>query len=410
MSSAIADRIRVIDIDAHIAEPEDLWTSRVSKKWGERVPHVVKARDCVTESRRLFGDAQVALHPEDDIWLVDGRPGLPITLFAWAGHDEHWPGHAHSLRETHPATHDAKARLAMLDETGVWAQCLFPNLGGAAVYFGMARREPALALECCRAYNDYLSEWCSTDPRRLVAQTVLPLWDVERCVEEIERCATAGHKAVVMTHQPDAYGQPWLADPHWNPVWELCQEAGLPVCFHVESARKQAVWPDYAPTAGLVKLCVMGFLGNADAITELIIAGICHRFPRLQFVSVESGAGYLPFLLETLDWQWVNLGMRRSHPELDLLPSEYFRRQINASFWFEERSGLQQALDLYPDNFFYETDYPHPTSISPGVFPFSQTARTNLGRKFDDSPLSDELLRKVLHDNAARVYHLGDES
>jgi uncharacterized protein len=406
MNDQIVDRIPVIDIDAHIAEPEDLWISRVSRKWGERIPHVVKARETKATHRRLFGSSQVQLDPEDDIWLVDERPGMPTTLFAWAGHDEPWPAHVHSLDAAHPASHDARARLAYMDETGLQAQCIFPNLAGSAVYFGMARREPELAIECCRAYNDFLTEWCSVDPKRLIPQVVLPIWDVDLCVAEVERCTASGHRSVVMTHQPDAYGLPWLADPHWNPLWAFCQEAELPICFHVEGARELPVWPDYPPTPGLVKQCVMGFLDNTDAISEVILSGICHRHPRLKIVSVESGAGYLPYLMETLDWQWINAGMRKSHPEMDLLPSEYFRRQIYGSFWFERRSGLREALELYPDNLFYETDFPHPTSISPGAFEFSETARSNLERKFASLDVPEEVLRKVLHDNAARVYRL----
>lgn len=405
MTEAIASRFKVVDIDSHIAEPEDLWTSRVSRKWGDRVPHVVQARELAGRAE-VVPTAQVSRNPEDEIWIVDGKPGMPTALLAWAGHDEYWPGHPTTLARAHPASHDAAARVEWMDQTGIYAQAIFPNLGGTRQYVGIAHSEPELALECCRAYNDFLAEWCGAAPERLIAQATLPLWDVALCVTEIERCATSGHKSVIMTHQPDGYGLPWLPDPHWNPIWEASQETGLPICFHVEAARPPAIWPGFDPTSNLVKLAVQSFLGNADAIIDVILGGLCHRYPRLDFVSVESGVGYLPYLLEALDWQWINMGLHKAHPELDLLPSDYFKRQVYGSFWFEEESGLETAIERFPDNLLYETDFPHPTSISPGVFPFSEMARDNLERKFSRVPISEENLKKVLHDNAARVYHL----
>ena len=406
MTATITERIKVIDIDTHISEPEDLWTSRVSKKWGDRVPHVVNAADANMAGGAMeLATINIDLAAQDDIWMVDGKPGMPTALLAWSGHDEHWPGHPHTLAEAHPAASNAQARLKMLDEVGVHAQLIFPNTGGSRQYVNIAKSEPELGLECCRAYNDFLTEWCSADPTRLLAQTSLPLWDVDACVQEITRNAAAGHKSIMMTYMPDGYGLPWLADSHWDPIWNATQDTGLPITFHIDAGREMNVWPGYDATTNLVKLTVMSFLGNTDAISEVIFSGLCHRFPSLDFVSVESGIGYIPYLLESMDWQWINLGLDKAHPERDLLPSEYFRRQVYGSFWFEQDSALR-ILDLIQDNTLYETDFPHPTSITPGHFEFSESATENLDRKFEQSGISEEILQKVLHDNAARVYNL----
>ena len=74
---------------------------------------------------------------------------------------------------------------------------------------------------------------------------------------------------------------------------------------------------------------------TSRVIANLITGGVCHRFPNLKFVSVESGVGWIPFALEHLDWQWKNCGVPQEHPEYDLLPSEYFMRQMYGCFWFE---------------------------------------------------------------------------
>ncbi len=134
-----------------------------------------------------------------------------------------------------------------------------------------------------------------------------------------------------------------------------------------------------------------------------MFSGICHRFPKLKLVSVESGASWVIFAVEAFDWQWKNNGVASEHPEYDLLPSEYFKRQIYACFWFEEQ-GVQRALELYPENLLYETDFPHPTSMSPGPASSADPPALYAERVLGGMP--EPIIRNVLHDNAARVYHL----
>ena len=108
--------------------------------------------------------------------------------------------------------------------------------------------------------------------------------------------------------------------------------------------------------------------------------------------------------METFDWQWRNGGVRDEHPEYDLLPSEYFRRQIYGCFWFEQQGALD-AIAQYPDNILFESDYPHPTCQHPGPrTPGAAAARLRAGAC--SAALPDDVVRKVLHDNAAAVYRL----
>ena len=142
---------------------------------------------------------------------------------------------------------------------------------------------------------------------------------------------------------------------------------------------------------------------DGGAGSDIIFGGICHRFPKLKLVSVESGAGWLPSMLETFDWQWKNNWVRSEHPEYDLLPSEYFRRQIYGCFWFEQ-AGIEKMVELYPDNLMYETDFPHPTSMAVG--PKSAAVHPSQYAERVLSKFPDSVLRKILHDTAAKVYHL----
>jgi predicted TIM-barrel fold metal-dependent hydrolase len=161
--------------------------------------------------------------------------------------------------------------------------------------------------------------------------------------------------------------------------------------------------PENGMHANYAALGVSFFMGNARAIAKLTTGGICHRFPRLNFVSVESGIGWIPFALAALDWQWKNCGVAKEHPEYDLLPSEYFRRQIYGCFWFEQQVALD-AIRQYPDNILFESDYPHPTCQHPGPRTPGQRPRDYAQGLLASLP--DDVVNKVLHDNAAAVYRL----
>ena len=126
------------------------------------------------------------------------------------------------------------------------------------------------------------------------------------------------------------------------------------------------------------------FVGNSKTIGQQIAGGVCHRFPDLQFVSVESGISWIPFALQYMDWLWIECRVHREHPDYELLPSEFFKRQIYGCFWFENAASVEFAIDqIGVDRILYETDFPHPVSMSPG--PASEGGMA--AREFIDSTL-----------------------
>ena len=131
--------------------------------------------------------------------------------------------------------------------------------------------------------------------------------------------------------------------------------------------------------------------------------GLCEKFPRLNWVSIESGFGFLPYFIQALDWQWFNDGLKKDFPGSPL-PSELFRRQVYGTFWFEKI--VPEHIEPWIDNVMFETDYPHATSLSPG--PNSYSLIPAAMAKESMAGLSDDSVRKLIHDNAARVYHLDE--
>jgi predicted TIM-barrel fold metal-dependent hydrolase len=381
--------LKVIDVDTHVLEPADLWTSRMSaNKWGDLIPHV-KWDTAINEEQ----------------WFVGSKPIYRVGIPAMAGFDEYAPLHPVRMADIPADQTDPALRLKKMDDYGVHAAILYPNVGvfAAADYLGMAV-DPQFAVDCTRAYNDFLAEYCSTDSERYIPVMTLPFWDLDETTKEMDRAAALGHKGIVMTSQPDNFGLPSLDDKHWDPVWAKAQDMGIPINFHIGSGKiLNYGLPENGEHSGYAWTSTMIFQGNVRTIAGLIFSGVCDRFPRLNFVSVESGIGWFPSLIETMDWQFLNSGVRRDHRDW-LLPSEYVSRQIYGCFWFEQASAKAAIEICGPDNFMYETDYPHPTSMSPGPASAAQKPLDFMVDSLGDLP--DETIYKLCRGNAARVYNL----
>lgn len=388
-TSTWVEQTKVIDVDAHIVEPPDLFTSRVPVTLRSDPDLPVMRVDPATG---------------EDTWFIADKPDLSVGLVATAGWPQFFPDRPKRYDEiVDPATWDADERLRRMDEFGLYAQVLYANIGGFASW--MRIRDENLRLACVQAYNDFAIEWASADPARLIPMMGIPFWDVPAALVEMKRCAALGYRGMFFGSRPDNVGMPRLPDRSWDPVWATAQDLGWSVNFHIGFNNSAFVTND-DPANGLaantVKMTALTFLSNAHAIADLITSGLCHRFPRLNFVSVESGAGYIPFLLDALDWQWLNCGVRQEHPDYDLMPSEYFRRQIYCTFWFETDPTRRLFELIGPGNVMYETDFPHPTSMTPGPGSVAQVPRQFLAEHFTD--LSTDIRRLVFHDNAARLY------
>jgi len=184
---------------------------------------------------------------------------------------------------------------------------------------------------------------------RLFPMAIIPWWDVDLAVAEIERIARLGLRGLNTTTAPHDHGLPDLGSEHWNPMWEAAAANDLPINFHIGASDSSLSWFGSVPWPSLngdQKLglgSAMMYLNNAGVIGNIIYSGVLERYPTLQFVSVESGVGWIPFFLKALDYQ-VGEMTPGSMDNLSMAPSDYFRRQIHSCFWFE-RSGIAEAIE-----------------------------------------------------------------
>jgi predicted TIM-barrel fold metal-dependent hydrolase len=376
----------VIDNDTHISEPPDLFTSRLPAKWHDKAPKIVRNEETGFE-----------------VWAIgeEQRTATPVGHTAVAGWPDPFPAAPSGFDEIPKAAHDARARVEYMDSLRIWAMAIYPNVGGFGSQAFLTLGEPDLMLACVQAYNDYLTEWCSVAPERFIPITATPFWDVEASVKEIERCAKAGHKGVLFTGAPQDHGMPALASPHWDPLWECAQAHALPVSFHIGSGEfttndwTQERLELYGPGGINAQTAIGLFLENGRQIVDLLFSGVLPRFPDLKFVSVESGIGFLPFLLEAADHTFEYGQVAQHRPIFDLKPSEYFARQVYGCYWFEEYAPAHMLDKLPVDNILFETDYPHPVCLFGDV---REKIEAGLGEARPD------LRRKLLFDNAAKLY------
>jgi predicted TIM-barrel fold metal-dependent hydrolase len=377
----------VIDCDTHITEPGDVWTSRLPAKWSDDAPRIV--RDDDGRDNWQFGTAHRI---------------VPVGVTAVAGWSEPFPAAPRNMDEIPAAAHDATARLAYMDEIGVWASALYPNIGGFGNESFLSLPDPELKLACVRAYNDWLIDWSEPDPRRFIAIMATPYWDIDATVVEIERAAAIGHKGILFTGEPQEFGMPYLGDRHWDPLWSVAADTGLPISFHIGSGDfTKDFAPDRIAAHGVgptvSRSTVSLFLKNAQQVTDLVSSGVLPRFPDTKFVSVESGIGWVPFVLESLDYTFEYSHVRNERPEFELRPSEYFHRQVFACYFYEEYAPNDLLDMIGTENVLFETDYPHPVCLYGNV-------REKISAGLERQP--DAAARRLLFDNAAALYRVDE--
>jgi predicted TIM-barrel fold metal-dependent hydrolase len=381
------DAIRVIDADTHLTEPHDLWTRNAPAAMRDRVPqvHEIDGTQMWTVDGITLGRASAS-----SVVHRDGTRSRGTSFISW------------TFDDAHPAAYDPIERLRVMDEVGVWAQIIYPNAAG----FGGQRfgsiTDPVLKNLCATLYNDAMLELQEQGKGQLYPMALLPWWDVQASVAEAERAAAMGLRGVNMTSDPQQGGAPDLADRAWDPLWEVCTGAGLPVNFHIGASETSlswfgsSPWPSQPANQKLAIGSAMMYLTNARVIANLIFSGLLERHPDIRFVSVESGIGWIPFILEALTHQQGELPAE-ALDYMTLSPLEYFQRNMYACFWFEQRD-VAHTLDLIgADNILFETDFPHPTCLYPDSM---AAAAPGL------DALSEEVRRKVLQDNAAGLYRI----
>lgn len=408
----LPDGVRIVDCDAHWTEPADLWTSRAPAALRDRVP-----------VQRTV-DGYTAWYLGGEVWASTGGNTMVANRKKLLGTHAVQP-----FSDIDPSAWSVDKRLELLDDIGIDTQILYPNGIGFASNHIFAIEDVGDRAAILQMYNDHLVEVQHTSGGRLLPQALLPIWDMDLTVAEMTRLLDAGIRGFTLSDKPELLGLAELPEPYFEPMWDLFDQSGAVASFHIGAGQRREdmeairastgvrttsddgeapaqgipavaapMWRSLHGQRGLVALATQFYMSNVRVVVNLCLSDLFDRFPRLKVVSAESGIGWVPFILEALEYQFnemvtvpeaLNAAKRR--------PKEYFKDHISVMFWFEEIGAEKLIEDVGVGNVLVETDVPHPTCLYPN--PRDHFARV-LGH------LDEASQRMVLQDNAARLYNI----
>lgn len=367
-----------VSADGHVVEPADLWTTRVDKRFRDRAPRV--------ESR-----------PEADYYIIEGLTEFPVGLEGVTieekiqGQVTTPKGRRHA--ETRPGAWDPQPRLVDQERDHLRAEVIYP--GGFGLQFFHVQ-DAEYQREIIRVYNDWISEFCSAAPDRLLGSALLPMrGPVEWAVEEAERIA--GLKGIRTVLIPAEVERSY-AHADYNPMWDALQDIGLPVATHSGTGTGEAIFAKIDRLGTGLAVTDNKVFQPMRAMADLIWGAVPQRYPRLRFVVVEGGIGWVASLLGFMD-HWWNDHRHWMEPKLDEAPSTYFKRQFWATFE-DDRAGILTRELVGVDRLMWGSDYPH----TEGTFPYSQE---QIMRDFMGVPEAE--VYQMVTGNAAQLYGLAEQ-
>ncbi len=374
----------LIDADAHVNPVPTFWDDYLPKAFAGRGPKFVPGG------------------PNDKHdWMEFEGNRKPLNLqsaTSGQGKDFKPVGKMDLLRS---GNWEPEGRLADMDKDGVQTAVMY---GGGPL--GTADND--LYLASFDAYNHWLADFCSFNPKRLVGAAYLPMQDVDHSIAMVNDAAQRGLKAINIPAFPQSgaitqggFGAQVLAltgDPdgerqydseEFDPFWKVCCDHDMAVTIHLGARMARPGQFKFLPNMVMSKLCM------AEPLAILVFGGVFDRFPALRFGAIESGSGWVAFVAEYMDniydnqRHWLQL-------ELAMKPSEYFDRNIYTSF-IRDPVGIGNRHLPGGRNMMWSTDYPHSETTWP-------QSRETMDWQFDGVPEED--IKPIVHDNAMRFYGL----
>jgi len=290
---------------------------------------------------------------------------------------------------------DPDRRLQQLETDGIVAEILFPDGSqnnaapfAAAAGPGAVGADHALQTVGAWAYNRWLAEFCGHSAERRAGLAILTIHDIDESVRQLRWAHENGLRGVLL---PSGVGNlPFYHHPRYEPIWQACNELGLPLHTHVGSAT-----PDYGdlPGSGAIFAYESLWLSHRP-LWFIIWGGVFERNPDLKMVFVEQGADWVPDTLRIMDNMYLYM-FQHEKQRLSLKPSDYWKKHCYVQAMFLSRREARMRNQIGVANMMWGSDYPH----YEGSWPRSKEM---VARALEDVPELDR--RAILSENAARLY------
>ena len=276
---------------------------------------------------------------------------------------------------------DPAARLKDQDRDGIEAEVLYAS--HLRHFYDLCVDDEPFFHDICESYNEWAMDFCSHDPKRLIALPALSVLNPEGAAADIRKYARRGAKGFMMASSVpngEDYG-----DKKFDPIWQAAEECGTPLGMHASTGKFKL------QTFG--KKYTRNFIGNhiemQITLGEMIYGGIFDRFPSLKIVSSEFDIGWVGYLVQRTEGFNPALGLK-------MQVSDYFRRNIYFTFQLD-RSGILTTPHFGEDNFLWANDFPHGVTL----WPDSQKI---VDIQMKGMPAA--AVKKIVRDNTIRLYNL----
>jgi predicted TIM-barrel fold metal-dependent hydrolase len=364
----------ILSSDSHVFEPPDLWATRIDKAFRDRAPRI----------QRIDGADQIIIEKDQflsGIGLIS-NPGArfeaPETISG-----------SGRLEDVPRGGYDPEQHLADMRLDGVAGEVLYPSQG--LFYFRVT--DTPLMSAIFRAYNDWLADFCKTDPSRLKGIAMVNVDDVKEGIAELERAARMGLAGAMITEYPLEHRR--YDQPEYEPFWAAAEALGIPLSLHTATKRQGKIRGAGEKTLRDASSRATKAFYPALSLCDMIFSGVFERHPRLTLAIVEFELSWAPHLLTTMEYTY-----RERHEEAiyrfkdGMRPSDFFHRNVVLSFQ-EDAIGIRLRDVIGVDNMMWGSDYPH----SESTFPQS---RKILAEILSGVPEDEQA--KIVGGNTARVY------
>ncbi len=368
----------VISSDSHVFEPPDLWTNRIDARFRDRAPRM----------QRVEGVDHLIV--EDDQMIA----GIGLISNAGARFEAPETISAHgAFEDVHVGGYDPDQHMKDMKIDGVSGEVLYPSQG--LFYYKIADSHWMSAV--FRAYNDWLAEFCRTNPDQLKGIAMINLDDVKDGVHELERSAKLGLVGAMITEYPVEEHR--YDSPEYEPFWAAAQDLNMPLSLHT-ATRREGRSRGAGRGAGATSVRVASGRANkvfypSTSMCDIIFSGVFERYPKLKLAIVEFELSWVPHLLTSMDYTYVERQEEASYRfKGDLRPSDFFHSNVYLSFQ-EDDIGIRMRDVIGVDSLMWGSDYPH----SESTFPKSQEI---LDRILPGVPQDEKA--KIVGTNAAKLY------
>ena len=366
----------IIDADGHVTEPPAVWEEYTEPAFRDRVPQV-RRNDRGSDELWIEGEPRPYSNPAPA--SIPGALADQTRRYNW--------------EDTLPGGYDPARRLDVLDEEGVDRAILFPTI---YLLWGDIQ-DPQVAAAACRAYNDWMADFCGRDPNRLYGAGLVPLQDVELAAREVERIAEIGLVAALI--RPERHAGLAVQDPACERFWATAQDCDLAVAVHGSFGTRMPGFGAQRYDNPFFTHMICHPFEQMATLLDVVCGGVLDRFPRLRVGFFESGLAWLPYWLDRMDEHFES--MHRFTPWLERKPSDAFREQCFISMDADEGLALSEVVRRGLDRcVIWGTDYPHYDCVYPGAL---KELRTSCA----ESAVPDAAIAKILSDNPRRFAKLG---